>query len=277
MTNEKLYELLGDINEKHIKETIEIPAQKEDMKMKHSYINSRYGKKTVLIAVIVALLLCGTAAAAGLLWMKPDVFRNNDGHTLLINQGYVDLPGDAVKTIMDNRLPDRNNNCFLNFKTVAEWQDFFKLPLVLSSHMMPNGSIDSIITGDEEKLRLMVSSMSVDRIDEQTGACLWGGTMQIYAALSEESAKHATTTFKTEGSIKEETLVESTTSTGIPYVIRRIVSGDTGETVQFFLYYGYESVLYEFWITVRVPEDEAMIAEDLKTIADTLQIMVPGE
>ena len=56
-----------------------------------------------------------------------------DGHTLLINQGYIELPEDAVQTILANRIPERNYNCFLNFETVAEWQEFFDLPFVTSS------------------------------------------------------------------------------------------------------------------------------------------------
>ena len=71
--------------------------------------------------------------------------------------------------------------------------------------------------------------------------------------------------------------MEATSSAGIPYVIRKIVSGENGETVQFFLYYGYESVMYELWITAHSPEEEIMIADDLKIIADTLQIMYSVE
>ena len=90
------------------------------------------GKKTVLIAAAVCLLLCGTAAAAGIFWIKPEVHANADGHTLLINQGYIELPEDAVQTILANRISERNYNCFLNFETVAEWQEFFDLPFVTS-------------------------------------------------------------------------------------------------------------------------------------------------
>ena len=261
--------------------------------MKNAYIPKLRGKKAVLIAAVIAVLLCGTAATAGLLWLKPDVFPNKDGHTLLINQGYVELSDDAIQIIMENRLPERNNNCFLNFETVAEWQNFFELPLVVSNLMVPdetngladygdgilvpNGSIDSIVTSDGDRLCLMITSMFIDRVDEQTAERLWDGTLQIYAALSEESTADAKSTVKVEGAVKEETLMEATSSAGIPYVIRKIVSGENGETVQFFLYYGYESVMYELWITAHSPEEEIMIADDLKIIADTLQIMYSVE
>ena len=38
------------------------------------------GKKTILIAAAVAVLLCITAAAAGLLWMKPEVHVGDNKH-----------------------------------------------------------------------------------------------------------------------------------------------------------------------------------------------------
>ena len=255
------------------------------------------GKKTVLIAAAVCLLLCGTATAAGIFWMKPEVQANTDGHTLLINQGYIELPEDAVQMILANRIPERNNNCFLNFETVAEWQEFFDLPFVTSSLLVteedgqwvdytgngvlvPKGDIDTYITSvDEEnetKFGIMGSVFSVERIysaEDDSEQINWHGSMQIHAALSEEAAADASHSVRVEGIIIEETLSEATTPTEIPYVIRRIVSGDSGETVQFFLYYGYESVMYELWVTAHSPEEEKIIADDLKLIAETLQVM----
>ena len=259
------------------------------------------GKKTVLIAAAVCLLLCGTAAAAGIFWIKPEVHANADGHTLLINQGYIELPEDAVQTILANRMPERNYNCFLNFETVAEWQEFFDLPFVTSSLLVteedgqwmdysgngvlvPKGDIDTYITSvDEEnetKFGIMGSVFSVERIysaEDDSEQINWHGSMQIHAALSEEAVEDASHSVRVEGGIKEETLTEAATSTGIPYVIRRIVSGDSGETVQFFLYYGYESVMYELWVTAHSPEEEKIIADDLKMIAETLQVVYPAE
>lgn len=257
------------------------------------------GKKTVLIAAAVCLLLCGTAAAAGIFWIKPEVHANADGHTLLINQGYIELPEDAVQTILANRIPERNYNCFLNFETVAEWQEFFDLPFVTSSLLVteedgqwvdytgngilvPKGDIDTYITSvDEEnetKFGIMGSVFSVERIysaEDDSEQINWHGSIQIHAALSEEAVEDASHSVRVEGVITEETLTEATTPTGIPYVIRRIVSGDSGETVQFFLYYGYESVMYELWVTAHSPEEEKIIADDLQKIAETLQVVYP--
>jgi len=292
MKAEKLYELLGGINEEYIREASVHRYnhdRKSKEKIKNIYSTKLFEKKNVLIAAVLALLLCGTVAAGGLLWRKPNVITNEDGHTLVVEHGYVELPDDAVRKIMENRIPERNNKCFLNFETVAEWQDFFELPLAASSLMvfdetngqvdygdgvlLPYGSIDTIVTSDGDRLCLMDTQMNVARHDEQSKKLIWDGILSIYAVLSEESVSEAKSTIKAENVVSAETLTESATSAGIPYVIRRITSGDKGETVQLFLYYGYESVMYELWVTVHSPEEETRIAEDLKVIAETLEII----
>ena len=64
MTNEKFYEVLGDINENNVKEASVSRSNKEVIKMKNAYIPKLRGKKAVLIAAVIAVLLCGTAATA---------------------------------------------------------------------------------------------------------------------------------------------------------------------------------------------------------------------
>ena len=257
------------------------------------------GKKTVLIAAAVCLLLCGTAAAAGIFWIKPEVHENADGHTLLINQGYIELPEDAVQTILANRIPERNYNCFLNFETVAEWQEFFDLPFVTSSLLVteedgqwvdytgngvlvPKGDINTYITNlDKEggtKLGIMGTSLSVERIytdEDESEQIDWCGSMNIFAALSEESASEASHTVILNDAKGGEILMEYTTPSGIPCVISKTTSEKYDESSFLYLFYGYESVYYQLQVDIHSVEQEAIVLKDLQKIAETLQVVYP--
>ena len=134
MTNEKLYEVLGDINEKRVKEAREYCMRSNDIESDmikeadmedKTFVLKMRSKKTLLIAAVVALLLCGTAAAVGLLWMKPNVQANEDSLALHLNGEIVTLPESTVQKIHAVRDPVRGNKSYFTFDTLDEWQKFF--------------------------------------------------------------------------------------------------------------------------------------------------------
>ena len=79
------------------------------------------GKKTVLIAAAVSVLLCITAAAAGLLWVKPEVRVDEWAQTLLLSGEYITLPEASVQTLLEARTPDRIG-IFQSFDSIQKWQ-----------------------------------------------------------------------------------------------------------------------------------------------------------
>lgn len=248
-------------------------------------------KKTVLIAAAVCLLLCGTAAAAGIFWMKPEVQINEGGMALHLNGEHVSLPEKTVQTIIDSRIPERGNKSFFTFDTLKEWQEFFALPFVSSSRMtvdespkwvdhgtgilVPEGTIDSIVTmeetGDGYNLCLLLTAMNVEwyKADTENTDSAWKGSVTIHVPLNERAAKEGSFTRVLNNDMNAEILSEYTTPAGIPCIISRIVSE---HSVTLYLYYGYESVMYELEVRAVSPEEEAMRLEDLKEIADTLEI-----
>ncbi len=238
-------------------------------------------KKTVLLAAILALFLCGTAATAGLLWIKPDVRPEGNSLTVYMREGYIELPEDKIQTILDTRIPERNNNCILTFDTFAEWQEFLDIPLVTSELLDTPQNINTFFTvkAAEEKLKLMsmLSLTTVERFfgEECSDVPLWSGSITITAAVSADAVEREDSAGVTDG--KAEIIEEYTTSSGIPCVIGKIVSEKNAQNSDLFLYYGYESVMYQLWVDTYSPEEEAMILEDLKVIADTLQIVYPAE
>ena len=253
-------------------------------------------KKAVLIAAALVLLLCGTAAAAGLLWMKPDVQAGEDGLALQLNGDIVTLPENTVQEIIAVRDPGRGNKSFFTFDTVEEWQKFFALPFVASSHLavdesprwvdegtgilLPEGTIDTIVTAEEKdgeyELCLMITAMNVEwyHNDKENAECAWKGNITIYAPLNEKAAKEGSSTIELNEDMEAEILMEYTTPSGIPCLISKIKSEHT-DTL--FLYYGYESVMYELKVMAVSPEEEAMILKDLQEYAETMQILYPTE
>lgn len=296
MKNEKLFEVLGDINEKHVKEARETTSNKKDKKMKNAYTHKFRGKKTILIAAVVALLLCGTAAAAGLLWMKPNIQANEDSLSLHLNGEIVTLPESAVQKIHAVRDPVRGNKSFFTFDTLDEWQKFFTLPFVASSRLavdesprwvdhgtgsiVPEGTIDTIVTAEEVngtyELCLMITAMNVEWYhgDAENAECSWKGSIMIHTPLNETAAKEGSFTRVMNEDMNAEILMEYTTPAGIPCVISKVTSE---HSVTLYLYYGYESVMYELQVMAVSSEEETMILEDLKEIAETLQIIYPTE
>lgn len=263
---------------------------------KRTFILKLRGKKAVLIAAAVALLLCGTAAAAGLLWMKPNVQANEDSLALYLAGDIVTLPESTVQEIHAVRDTVRGNKSFFTFDTLNEWQKFFALPFVASSRLavdesprwvdhgsgslVPEGTIDTIVTAEEAngtyELCLMITAMNVEWYhgDTENAECAWKGSIMIHAPLRETAAKEGGSVRVMNEDMNAEILMEYTTPAGIPCVISKVTSE---HSVTLYLYYGYESVMYELEVMAVSAEEEAMILEDLKTIAETLQIVYPVE
>ena len=101
--------------------------------------------------------------------------------------------------------------------------------------------------------------------------------MMLYAPLHEKAAVEGTCTRIVQDGMDAEIMLEFTTPSGIPCVISKITSAADAYPVSLYLYYGYESVMYELEVSAASPEEEADILEDLKTFSNTLQIGYPAE
>ena len=252
-------------------------------------------KKGALIAAALVLLLCGTVAASGLLWMKPDVQANKNSLDLQLNGAVVTLPESAVQEILAARDPERRNTSFLTFHSLEEWQKFFALPFVASDHLavdespkwvdygtcalVPEGTIDTFVTTEDKdggyELCLMTSTMHVEwyHNDTENFEFAWDGSITIHVPLNETAAKEGSSIRELNEDMEAEILMEYTTPSGIPCVISKIQSEYT-DTL--FLYYGYESVIYELEVMAASTEEEAMILKDLQEYAETIQILYPA-
>lgn len=233
-------------------------------------------KKTVLIAAAVAVLLCITVAAAGILWGTPEVIVEDGTHTLLLNNGYLTLPEESVQTIYASRTSDHYGS-FHTFATIAEWTDFYGIPLVSGAKLVPYSDIQTVVwaneMGSQAQLTLMESHLGVDCYLEGTEERLWRGSMTVFAPLNEEAAKSGSWTRKLSDEMNAEILVEDTTAAGVPYVISKITHDSDADSCNLLLYYGHEAVFYELEVSACVGAEEALIFEDLVDFAQTLQIM----
>ncbi len=246
--------------------------------------------KISLIAAAAAILLCGTAVAAGLLWNPPDVRLSSDGVTVYLNQSIAVLPEEAERTILDSADPERDHKAFLCFDSVKEWQAFFGLPFVSSPLLMPDetpmmtengaglmqkGAIEVIVTTEEGNGKrvpaVMLTDIRVDRFDESSGV-MWSGMMELFAAYTEEASKSASSGMLWED-CPEQVLTEYTTPSGVPCLIFEI---HTGGQVVCGLYYSFESVLYQLTVKAHSGEEAERILRDLRDIADHLQIVSPS-
>ncbi|MBQ3708447.1 MAG: hypothetical protein II889_11145 [Clostridia bacterium] len=247
--------------------------------------------KIPVIAAAAAILLCGTAAAAGLLWNPPDVRLSSDGVTVYLNQSVAVLPEEAERTILDSADPERDHKAFLCFDTVKEWQAFFGLPFVSSPLLVPDetpmmtekgaglmqkGVIEVIVTTEEGNGKrvpaVMLTDIRVDRFDESSGV-MWSGMMELFAAYTEEASKSASSGMIWKA-CPEQVLTEYTTPSGVPCVIFEIHTG--GQVIDCGLYYSFESVLYQLTVKAHSGEEAERILRDLRDIADHLQIVSPS-
>ncbi len=235
------------------------------------------GRKTVLIAAAVAVLLCITAAAAGLLWMNPEVHVDDTKHALVLRDSYITLPEESVQTILAAYTPEKLSVA-LDFASVEEWQAFYGIPLVMSSHLSPYGTVGSGVSALEIDgnidFGMMISFVKVAHSREINGEMQrdWIGSLKVTALIDDDKEEIGTyiREFNEEGNA--EIVTEFTTDAGIPCVISRVHSGNEEDPVSLLLHYGYESVMYEFELRAVSAEEEAIYLEYLKTYADTIQI-----
>ena len=233
------------------------------------------GKKTVLIAAAVAVLLCITAAAAGLLWVKPEVRVDEWAQTLLLSGEYITLPEASVQTLLEARTPDRIG-IFQSFDSTREWQEFFGIPFVTSTHFSIDGDIQSVVTAfesdNEVQLSTMMSHMNVDLIFDSTDGDSFGAILMAVAPLNAQAAEDGTFARTLTDEANAEILMESTTAAGVPYVISKMTAGSEAYPVALLLYYGYESVLYELEVHACSASEETMLIEKMVSIAESIQI-----
>ena len=234
------------------------------------------GNKTVLIAAALLVLLCITAAAAGILWGTPEVIVGEDTQTLLLNNGYLTLPEESVQTLLAIHDPERVG-IFQTFDGVREWQEFFSIPFVSSTALTVDDEVQSAVTASETDgevtLHLLMSHLNVERYREGTEDWLWRGMLTVLSPLNQEAAKDGSWTRELSEKMNAEILAEDTTAAGVPYVISKITHDSDAEFCNLLLYYGHEAVLYELEVSACVGQEEAMIFEDLVNVAETLQIM----
>ena len=237
------------------------------------------GKKTILIAAAVAVLLCITAAAAGLLWMKPEVHVGDNKHSLVLRDSYITLPEESVQTILAAYTPEKLSVA-LDFASVEEWQHFYGIPLVLSSYLSPYGTVGSAVSvlekDDEIRLGMMFSSVKVGYHRERNGVSekVWIGDVEVMALVNDdEEVKLGGFSRRMKDGENAEIVKEFTTAAGIPCVISKIKPAGGDSPVSLLLYYGYESVMYEFEVFALSDEEEMLRIDQLMTIADTLQII----
>lgn len=236
------------------------------------------GKKTVLIAAAVAVLLCITAGAAGLLWVKPEVQIEEDAHTLLLNNGYLTLPEASLQAIHEAYTSERMSTQHA-FETVEEWQAFFGVPLAVSNYLSPYGTIETLVTVYEtdvgNELGMMLSSVKLEKTQERNGIMerVWIGNLMVMALLDDDDGAVGSYKHPISDGMNAEILQEFITDAGIPCVISKLTNEGDGHSVRLFLCYGYESVLYEFELLAHSAEEEIEYLEYLRTYADTIQLL----
>ena len=250
------------------------------------------GRWAILIAA-AALLLCGTAAAVGFLWNKPEVQTDLGSQTVFMSHGCIGLPDDARTAILDSVVPERDFKAFLSFDTVEDWQTFFDLPFVSAplaaredplaatdpipgSRLILEGSIDTMVStkeaDGEREPAMMWSTVSLVRYDED--GFRWSGDLDVFAAFTEEAAASGTAALIWADGAAEQIVTDYTTPSGIPCVIGQSVQNG-GDQVDLCLYYGYESVLYLLRVGHFDGEADDVL-EDLKEIADSLLVSYPA-
>lgn len=269
MNPKYLLEAMNDIDYTMVEEA-------ENMTMKEKSRIPR-GKKSVLIAAAVAVLLCITAGAAGLLWMKPEVRVGDSKHSLVLRDSYITLPEESEQTILAAYTPDRLSVA-LDFASVEEWQAFYGIPLVMSSHLSPYGTVGSAVSALEVDgnidFGMMISFVKVAHSREINGEMQrdWVGSLKVTALIDDDKEEIGAHIREVNEEGNAEIVTEFTTDAGIPCVISRVQNGNEEDPVSLMLHYGYESVMYEFELRAVSAEEEARYLEYLKTYADNIQI-----
>lgn len=235
----------------------------------------------LLIAAMVALLVCGTAAGTWL-WKKPDIKQQyihismdgeerNDTHTLLLGDDYITLPADALAQITANADPDRMYNSILSFDSVTEWQSFCDLPLALSPDLIFEDIVDMIVSHrkTEEGLKpmMLIAITTAEDSDGQHYSC------KIQANLSPEAGGTSTYSYPTSTTTTTE-ITDYTTANGIPCVLCKVTDTEHG-FVDLELYYTCNAVSYTLKCSAIHTADADMCMAKMQALADTLVVQVP--
>ena len=242
--------------------------------------------RIVLIAA-AAVLLGTTAVAAGVLLTRPNVKTDPAGLTMTADGEAAALPEEAEEAILAAVDPERGYKAYFDFDTAEEWQAFFDLPFAFfeSSDFLRMGPIETFVTTEEgdDGVRKPTSALSgsiVSRYREDSApapgespALLWSGELEILVSYTGKAA--ASDRF---ASVREQTVEDYTTPSGIPCVIAKTVA-DGGQNTQFCLYYSFDSVSYRLRVRTYTDsaEEAAALLADLKAFADSLVIRYPGE
>ena len=242
--------------------------------------------RIVLIAA-AAVLLGTTAVAAGVLLTRPNVRTDPAGLTMTADGEAAALPEEAEEAILAAVDPERGYKAYFEFDTVEEWQAFFGLPFAFfeSSDFLRMGPIETFVTTEEgdDGVRKPTSALSgsiVSRYREDSApapgespALLWSGELEILVSYTGKAA--SSDRF---ASVREQTVEDYTTPSGIPCVIAKTVT-DSGQIAHFRLYYSFDAVscCLRTHTSTDSEQEAAALLEDLKTFADSLAIRSPGE
>lgn len=243
----------------------------------------------LLIAALVALLVCGTAAGTWL-WTKPDTYLSDtrisefvEGYTLSLGEGYITLPTEAQQTILEHCDPERMYKSFLSFDTIEEWQSFCDIPLALSSRLSKDAQnqskISMIVTHEETDDGLVPWLLYVDfptfRDSEQHDY-----NFIIEANLYPDAANTLTFYYNAENATTE--FLDYTTPSGIPCTLCKVkYEGEFGEDGEYGVSYTLELIYTYANITYILQAEQISewkmneYEESMKTIADTIEVLVP--
>ena len=242
----------------------------------------------IALIAAAAVLLGTTAVAAGVLLTRPNVRTDPSGLTMTADGEAAALPEEAEEAILAAVDPERGYKAYFEFDTVEEWQAFFGLPFAFfeTDGFLTMGPIDTIVTTKEgeDGVRKPTSALSgsiVSRYREDSApvpgespALLWSGELEILVSYTGKAASFD----RFESAQEEQTVEDYTTPSGIPCVIAKTVT-DGGQIAHFRLYYSFDAVSCCLRTHTHTDSEEeaAAILEDLKTIADSLEIRSPGE
>lgn len=290
MTNEKIFEALGNINEKYITE-----ARESEIIVKRSRLNI---SKTALVAATLALLLCGTAVAAGIMWLTPkvEIDENKKDYSFATGECNYEFPEEVLSKIAE-RTP--NPGVSFKFESIDEWQNFYDLPFVAGDITVAKESgVRSYITSESSEDQFIpnkiVSTLFVEFAPSiyDRGSSSWHAIMTVNTLTKDypigkientEMGYIVNEVFYYEPAT--EILVESETDFGMPYTIVMTKAGPENKEHEHYehtlyklkLIYGYESSLYHLELHAFGEDEYEKALARLKDYADTIQITYPAE
>ncbi len=289
MTSQKLFETLGNINERYVIEARESKTIAKKISLK---VN-----KTAIVAAILAIILCGSAAAAGIMWLIPqvEIDENKKDYSFALVESNYEFPGEVLSKIAE-RTP--NPGVGFEFESIDEWQKFFDLPFVAGDITIAKKSgARSYITSassDGQFIPDLIESTVFVKLapgEYDRGSAPWHAIMTVYTLTKDASIDKIENTemgyiinekFYFEPST--EILVESETDFGMPYtlVVTKAGPEEEHEHYEHTLYklkliYGYESSLYHLELNAFGEDEYEKASARLKDYADTIKIAYPAE